>query len=350
MKVYIITSLFGSFAIDENKNLLDYIPFPQNPKLAAQKFLESQEKIIEEEQKLLDRLKDKEVFFVIKKPSVNYEANKEVVDYFNEHLFDFAMKIFKTEQDFRNFFANASIELSKLKSKKQIQKDKIVGIVIGAIDELEKTINVFVERLREWYGLHFPEFERSLKDHRKFVEYVVKYGHRSKIKDYENLAKDSFGIDFDEKDVKQVQSFAKQILALYEEKEKLEDYLEKILNEIAPNLTALATPKIAAKLIAKAGSLEKLAKLSSSTIQLLGSEKALFRYLHGKGKPPKHGYIYLHPLIQKAPKKLRGKIARALASKLNMAVKIDYYSKENRVKELKKQLEERIMEIYRKHG
>lgn len=350
MKAYIITTLFGSFAIGEDKKLIDYIPFEQNPSKAAEKFYQSQQKLIEEEKKLLERLAGHDVFFLVKKPNVSYEENKEVLAYFNQNLLNFALKIFKTEQDFKNFLANASIELSKLKAKQKLQKDKIVVIVIGAIEELEKTLNVFAERLREWYGLHFPELEKTIKDHEKFAKLIIKYGHREKMEEFKNLAQKSLGMEFEEQDIEQVKSFAEQFQQLLQTKEKLEKYLASLLNEVAPNLTALATPKIAAKLIAKAGSLEKLAKMSSSTIQLLGSEKALFRYLRGRGKPPKHGYIYLHPLIQKAPKKLRGKVARALASKLNMAVKIDYYSKENRVKQLKQQLDERIKEIYKKYG
>jgi nucleolar protein 56 len=104
---------------------------------------------------------------------------------------------------------------------------------------------------------------------------------------------------------------------------------------------------LAAKLISAAGGLEKLAKMASSTIQLLGAEKALFRHLRGKGRPPKYGLLYVHPLIQQASPKLRGRVARTLASKLAIAVRIDHYTKEDRSKKLKRELEEKIKGILR---
>jgi len=116
------------------------------------------------------------------------------------------------------------------------------------------------------------------------------------------------------------------------------------MKSYAPNLTMLAGYKLAAKLIKGIGSLEKLAKSPSTRIQLVCAEKALFRFLRGKGKSPKHGYIFIHPYIQQVPKKLRGKVARVLANHLARAARIDYFRKKLDEK-LKESLENRIKEI-----
>ena len=85
--------------------------------------------------------------------------------------------------------------------------------------------------------------------------------------------------------------------------------------------------------------------MPSSTIQLIGAEKALFRYLHGKGRSPKHGILIMHSLVQKAPKDMKGKVTRALAAKLSIASRIDNYSKDDKGKELKKEIEQRVKKI-----
>jgi nucleolar protein 56 len=192
--------------------------------------------------------------------------------------------------------------------------------------------------------------DREISSHEKFVKLIAKFGSRDAIEDekLERFKQKSMGIDFDKEDVKAVQKFPTQISELYKLRESLSKYLEKLVREIAPNFTEIAGPTLTAKFIARAGSLEKLAKMPSSTIQLLGAEKALFRYLRGRGKPPKHGILYSHSLIQSAPKKFRGKIARVLASKLNMAAKIDFYSKEYKADDLKKDLEQKIKEVLSK--
>ena len=219
---------------------------------------------------------------------------------------------------------------------------------VRAIEEIDKMINVFVERLREWYGLHFPELERGIENHKKFAEIVSKYGRRENMREWEKLAKDSIGVEISKEDEEILKKYASHILGLFSLRESLEKYLEKLLKDVAPNLQAVAGTTLAARLINKAGGLEKLAKMASSTIQLIGAEKALFRYLRGKGKSPKHGIIFTHPYVMKAPRKLRGKIARALASKLSMAAKMDFYTKEFRGDVLKKELEKKVREILEK--
>jgi nucleolar protein 56 len=153
------------------------------------------------------------------------------------------------------------------------------------------------------------------------------------------------GADLDEEDVKAIQEFASRIIDLYQLRKNIEKYIDNVLKEIAPNMREIAGPILTAKLIAKAGGLDKLARMPSSTIQLIGAEKALFRHLHGRGNSPRFGYIFMHSLIQNAPERLKGRIARVLSSKLSIAVKMDYYSKEYKADKLKDELKERVKEI-----
>jgi nucleolar protein 56 len=119
---------------------------------------------------------------------------------------------------------------------------------------------------------------------------------------------------------------------------------------MAPNIASVAGPVLAAKLISKAGGMRKLAKLPASTVQVLGAEKALFRALRKGAKPPKHGMIFEHPLINQAPRNLRGRLARLLASKITIASRVDAFGADDRSGELKEELETRVAEIYQEEG
>jgi len=352
MKAYIITTPLGVFGVTEDKKIESYEIFPKDPKKVAEKIVKSEKDIIEEERKVYEKLSSKgfKVFFTVYKKGYEFEKNPEIENFLKENLRKIVIEkgIFENEKEFNDFLTKVSIEISKERIKTSVSKDVLIMQVVRALDEIDKVLNIFVERLREWYGIHFPELDKGVENHRKFVELVSKFGKRENIKGWEKLAKESVGIEISEEDEKILKEYATHILNLFELRKKLEDYLEKLVKEIAPNLQAIAGTVLAAKLINKAGGLEKLAKMASSTIQLIGAEKALFRYLRGKGKSPKHGIIFTHPYIMRAPKKLRGKIARALASKLSIAAKIDYYSKEFRGEELKKDLEKKIREILEK--
>jgi len=146
-------------------------------------------------------------------------------------------------------------------------------------------------------------------------------------------------------DMNIIQTVANIWLELYDLRQKLTDYIAQVMKEVAPNVTALVGPLLGARLLSLAGSLEELAKLPASTVQVLGAEKALFRALRTGGKPPKHGVIFQYPEIRKAPKWQRGKISRALATKLSIAARIDFFTGRYVGDELRSKLIERIEEI-----
>lgn len=132
-----------------------------------------------------------------------------------------------------------------------------------------------------------------------------------------------------------------RVRSLEEFEEDTEEYIMEEVNRVAPNLARLAPPIVAARLIELAGGLEELARMPSSTVQVLGAEDALFRHLQSGTPPPKHGVIYLHPYVRETPEEERGSAARAVAGKLTIAARIDYYSGDLRP-ELGRELEEKI--------
>jgi nucleolar protein 56 len=150
-------------------------------------------------------------------------------------------------------------------------------------------------------------------------------------------------------DLGPILDLAKTLKDIYERKDQLEEFLKNKMDENAKNITYLVGPIIGARLIAKAGSLNKLSKLPSGTIQVLGAEKALFRHLKEGSNPPKHGFLFQHPLVHRAPYWQRGKIARAFASKIAIAAKLDVHSDKNIGEDLKNDLLKRIDEIKERH-
>ncbi len=148
------------------------------------------------------------------------------------------------------------------------------------------------------------------------------------------------GAPLTHEDLEQIQNLASHLLSLYGYRPELESYIAATAREVAPNLSEVAGPVLAAKLIEKAGSVRKLAMMPSGTIQLLGAEKALFRAKRSRSKPPKHGLIFQHPYVHPKPRKLRGKASRSLAAKLAIAARADAFTGNPIGAELRKELEE----------
>ncbi|MEK6909725.1 MAG: hypothetical protein AABW61_01460 [Candidatus Aenigmatarchaeota archaeon] len=335
--VYLIKTFIGIFALGEDKEVISFKPFPKDANIIATKLMEEEPK---ELQQIKNELKNKQ-----------FITDKEIENFVKKNLLKYAIeyRFVKNQIEFNQFLTKVNSELTKLKIKESVGRDTLIIHVNNAIEELDKSINIFVERLRELYSLHFPEMDRIIENHETYVQLIEKFGDRKNLDDkrLNQFKEKSSGMDFNEQDVNAVKMFASNITKLYELRESLSKYLSTLLKEIAPNFSALAGDMIAAKLMSRAGGLERLSRLPSSTLQLLGSEKALFRFLKSKGrsKSPKFGLIYNHPLIQNSPKDKQGKIARLLASKLVIAARIDYYSKEYKGDKIKKELEDKIKKI-----
>ncbi len=227
----------------------------------------------------------------------------------------------------------------------------------ASIEELNKIANLMSERLTEWFGLNFPEFKSN--DPKKYAQAVlaidranpdeaalaVALGNPESAKAVLGRAKASSGVAFSGEDLTAVRKFATTLLEIHALRDSVEKYADALAVKICPNLSHLAGPQLAVKLVAKAGSLKRLASFPASTLQVIGAEKALFKHLKTGSKPPKHGVIFQHPLISTSPKKIRGKIARALAGKLAIASKADAITHHFIAEALKKQFEDRAKMI-----
>jgi nucleolar protein 56 len=240
--------------------------------------------------------------------------------------------------DYNSFMTNFGIAYSKELIKSKDRRDRFIIQQVEAIGDMDKILNLFSERLREWYSLHYPELSAKVDEHSKFAELIAKHGKRDAFPGF----KTSFGQELSKEDVDVVRGYAKHTADLYKLRESLIKSLDKSMKRLAPNTTAISGSVIGARLISHTGSLETLAKKSASTIQILGAEKALFRYLKGKGTAPRFGLIYSHPLVQKASEKNKGKVARLLSAKIAIAARLDFYGNEDKGKKLVKELERQV--------
>jgi nucleolar protein 56 len=200
--------------------------------------------------------------------------------------------------------------------------------------------------------IHFPELNK-LKNNETYVNLIAEYGDRGSIKENETFeelkVKDKgMGSEIEGKDLRMIQEFAKSVKTLQNAKKSLNEYVEQKMSEIAPNLSDLVGASLGAKLIAHTGSIEKLSLLPSSTVQIIGAEKALFRHKKTGERPPKHGLIYQYPEIRSTKWWLKGKFARALAAKISLAVRKDVYCGEFDPT-IKEDLEKRLEEIKKTH-
>jgi nucleolar protein 56 len=221
-----------------------------------------------------------------------------------------------------------SLAETKKRIKESVGKDTLLVQSINSIDETNKVANILAKRLREWYELYNPEFSRSIASHEKFVELILTKGRKELLSEINLVESDSMGADIEKEDIESIMDLARSIKNLYEAKAIQEKYIEKSVKQICPNMNTITGHMIAAKLVALAGTLKKLSRMPSSTIQLLGAEKALFRHLKTGAKPPKYGILHEHPLLLQAKKSDHGKIARMLADKISIAVKVDFFKGE----------------------
>ena len=210
---------------------------------------------------------------------------------------------------------------------------------INALDEMDVMINGLSSRLREWYGLHFPELDNIIDSINGYAQIVIA-GNRSSLSDkvYQDagfpdskvqmlsvIQQKSKGGEISPENLAMVQSIARQILDMAKARNAIEAHIESQMRTIAPNVAAILGTAVGARILAKAGSIKKLATLPASTIQVLGAEKALFRALKTGTQPPKHGILFQHPIVHAAPRWQRGKMARAIASKAAIAARVDVY-------------------------
>jgi len=295
MTNYLITKWFGTFLCDENK-VQKEILFPKHEKeiLNRLRAIEKNQ-ILDEEQKIA---KNTTVI-------VNEKRLQQLGTYTDDPFFK-TIKIGPKEYGFsQDLFHTVSTMLAQQRVEELLQSEDLQIIqMVNALNDLIHTANLLSERLISWALIPTPK--------------------------------------------KKVKPFEKTLKVVNDEMKRLENQIEIDMKAIAPNTSAIIGPLIGARLISLAGGMQRMAMLPASTIQILGAEKALFRYKKEGGRPPKHGVIFQHPLVNRASKAERGKISRLLAIKISTAVKADVFTKRDITQNLHRELEERLKEIRKK--
>ncbi|XP_064163751.1 nucleolar protein 56 isoform X3 [Anguilla rostrata] len=234
---------------------------------------------------------------------------------------------------------------SRAKVKFNVNRaDNMIIQSIALLDQLDKDINTFSMRVREWYGYHFPELVKIVSDNSTYCRLARLIGNRKELSEesLEGLeevvmdaakaqsileaSRSSMGMDISPIDLINIESFSTRVVSLAQYRQELQEYLRSKMGQVAPNLAALIGEVVGARLISHAGSLTNLAKYPASTVQILGAEKALFRALKTKGNTPKYGLIFHSTFIGRAAAKNKGRISRYLANKCTIASRIDCFS------------------------
>uniref|UniRef100_A0A8B9F348 Nucleolar protein 56 n=1 Tax=Amazona collaria TaxID=241587 RepID=A0A8B9F348_9PSIT len=222
--------------------------------------------------------------------------------------------------------------------------DNMIIQSISLLDQLDKDINTFSMRVREWYGYHFPELIRIVPENSMYCRVAKFIGNRRELSEESlegleeivmdgakaqailDASRSSMGMDISPLDLINIESFSSRVISLSEYRRGLQEYLRSKMSQVAPSLSALIGEVVGARLISHAGSLTNLAKYPASTVQILGAEKALFRALKTRGNTPKYGLIFHSTFIGRAAAKNKGRISRYLANKCTLASRIDCFS------------------------
>jgi len=253
---------------------------------------------------------------------------------------------------------------SRAKVKFNVNKsDNMIIQSIALLDQLDKDINTFCMRIREWYSYHFPELIKIVPENALYAKVVKLIKNRKeltadKLEELEavlmdssraqaiiDASKSSMGMDISPVDLLNIDMFASRVIGISDYRKELSGYLRSKMSVVAPNLATLIGDTVGARLISHAGSLTNLAKCPASTVQILGAEKALFRALKTKGNTPKYGLIFHSSFIGRAGAKNKGRISRYLANKCSIASRIDCFSEESTTifgSKLKEQVEDRL--------
>jgi len=253
---------------------------------------------------------------------------------------------------------------SRCKVKFNVHKsDNMIIQSIALLDQLDKDVNTFSMRIREWYSYHFPELVKIVPDNYTFAKCVKVIKNRKELTDEAitkleevvmdsakakaivDASKTSMGMDISQVDLMNIDMFANRVVGLAEYRKELAKYLQDKMGNVAPNLATLIGDVVGARLISHAGSLTNLAKYPASTVQILGAEKALFRALKKKGNTPKYGLIFHSSFIGRAAAKNKGRISRFLANKCTIASRIDCFAEQPSTvfgSKMKEQVEDRL--------
>ena len=377
MKAYLIDSPAGLFLIEKTGKISERALFAHNPTDAAAQLKQVLNgELPKESSSFGQRLSQLELDLVtvdseplarlarsMVKSEVVLDENDSTISKLRNRLPSILvrLRIIESKDEYEQFVRDVSLALAKTAITEATTKRDLYAIqTVRSIEDLDKILNLLAGRVREWYGLHFPELDRLVEKHDSYVRLVHSLGSRESFS-FDALAKlgipqdkatqiaasaeKSSGAEMSGTDLEWLREVCGTVLELYGLREAAEKYTDKIMGEVAPNMTSVLGAVLSAKLISMAGGLENVAKMPSSTLQVLGAEKALFRTLKTGARPPKHGIIFQYAPIHQSPKWLRGKIARAVAGKLAIAARMDVYGGGNKGQVLKEALDKKIVDL-----
>ena len=347
MECYITYCVKGFLAFDCENELISQKPFPQTEILNRLADI-NDKKIVPEELEIIEEVsKDyDEIIIESNKRKSDYDNEKITIrnpnpagEYLRSNYEEFGLDLEESTEIYRN------LAIYKIK-KESASEDRHLIQAINSIDEIDETIAKLIERIREWYALYFPEMD-VIKNNETYIKLISQHKTKDEIVKAKPEAFPADIIDLEDdinpKDIEIMNSYANSIYEMQQTRKDLEEYVDFRMQDIAPNLRLLVGSSLGAKLISHAGGLKRLAMYPSSTVQIMGAEKALFRHLKSGERPPKYGLIYQHPQVRGAKWWNRGKIARMLAGMISHAVRRDVFTKtfdENAAEEFKLKAEE----------
>lgn len=370
--IHLIESLIGIFALDDSHEIIEKELFLKDINYISETITKhSKGEITKEVTRLIDLLlKNGYKSFIMTNTRLaetlrsKYKINIVILDESDAEI-TLKTKIpilavennfIDSDEEFFDFNNEISTRISKISIQTTLSsKESLITQTVQLLGEIETILNGFDGRVREWYGLHFPELSRIIKDHESYEKFIIEVGDKVNItesiltkvnlepKEQNQIIKAqkrSIGAPLEGADINEIKKLALNTLQLHEFRTNLTSYITNLATSTAPNVSELAGPILAAKLIEKAGSLRRLALMPASSVQILGAEKALYRAVKTKSKPPKHGLIFQHQYVNGAPKKLRGIRARHLAAKISFAARADAITGNNIAAQLKKELED----------
>ena len=347
MECYITYCVKGFLAFNSENELISEKLFPEDEILNRLADIDDK-KIVAEEMEIIDEVSNDydEIIIESNKRKSDYDNEKVVIknpnpagEYLRSNYEEFGLDSEEITEIYRN------LAIYKIK-KESASEDKHLIQAINTIDEIDESISKQIERIREWYALYFPEMD-VIKNNETYIKLISQNKTKEEIINAKPEAFPGDIIDLEEdinpKDIEIMNNYANSIYEMQQTRKNLEEYVDFKMQDIAPNLRLLVGSSLAAKLISHAGGLKRLAVYPSSTVQIMGAEKALFRHLKSGDRPPKYGLIYQHPQVRGAKWWNRGKIARMLAGMISHAARRDVFTKtfdENAFDEFIKKAEE----------
>src|SRR5438309_4809965 len=322
MKAYLIESPVGLFLIDKTGKIVEKALFPRNPKDAALVFVEIRKGVLpaeyEDFTKRVASLDIERITVdnqaaadlartIVGLSKVELNESDPAINRYRTRLSGMLVRLqlIESKDDYEKLVRDVSLELAKTAiGEAATRRDLFAVQTVRTIEDLDKVLNLLAGRIREWYGLHFPELDRLVEKHDSYIRLVHSLGAREsfsydaltklgipqdKATQISGSAEKSSGAEMTGTDLEWLRQVCGTVLELYGLREAAEKYTDKIMGEVAPNMTSVLGAVLSAKLISMAGGLENVAKMPSSTLQVLGAEKALFRTLKTGARPPKHG-------------------------------------------------------------